>query len=96
MNIGRAIKLCRNQKGLNQKEVASAAGLSISYLSLLERGERGDPTLSVLEAIANSLDIPLSVLLFLAAEENELNGLDTEIVQKLSVAALQLMRRSAW
>lgn len=94
MNIGRAIKLCRNQRGLNQSELADAAGgLSTSYVSLLERGEREDPSLSTLESIANALEIPLSVLLFLAADDDELNGLDREIVEKLSTAAIQLMRK---
>jgi transcriptional regulator with XRE-family HTH domain len=95
MNIGRAIKLCRNQRGINQSELAEDSHLSTSYISLLERGEREDPSLSILESIASALEIPISVLLFLAADEDELNGLDKEIIEKLSTAAIQLMRKKA-
>ena len=94
MNIGRAIKICRNQKGLKQSELAKAAGLSISYLSLLERGEREDPALSIVESIAKALNVPLTVLMFLSADEDELGGLDKEVIEKLSTVAIQLMRRS--
>ena len=50
MNIGRAIKLCRNQKGFTKTKLAENSGLSVSYLTLLEQGKR-DPNLSTLEKI---------------------------------------------
>ena len=66
MNIGKAIKICRHQKGMTQAELAKKSDLSVSYLSLLEQNKR-DASISVLEKIANSLNIPLSILLFLAS-----------------------------
>jgi transcriptional regulator with XRE-family HTH domain len=41
--------------------VAESAGLSLPYVSNLERG-RGNPTLEALQAIARALDMPLSEL----------------------------------
>lgn len=95
MNIGHAIKLCRQQRKLTQIELAARAGVSISYLSLIERGERADPGLGSLEKIAAGLDVPMTILLFLAADESELSGFSSELKEKLSVAALNLMRQPA-
>jgi hypothetical protein len=39
MDIGRAIRFCRQQKGLTQPQLAERAALSASYLSVLETGE---------------------------------------------------------
>lgn len=94
MNIGYAIKLCRQQRKLTQSELADRAGVSISYLSLLERGERSDPGLSSLKKIAKGLDIPMTLLLFLAADDTELADFSPDLKEKLSAAALDLMRIS--
>lgn len=90
MNIGRAVKLCRTQRGLTQGELARKASISLSYLSLIERNRR-DPTLSTVQALAAALEVPSSILLFLAAEKEELAHLDDELRSKLSAAALALM-----
>lgn len=90
MNLGKAIKLCRTQRGLNQSELANIAGISVSYLSLLERGKR-DPTISTTEGIANALKVPLSILVFLAANNTEKSELGSELCEKLSYVALSLI-----
>lgn len=94
MNVGKAIKLCRTQKNMTQAELAGAAGISVSYLSLIEQGKR-DPNLSTVEGIANALKVPLSVLIFLAAEGNELQSISPEMAEKLSFTALKLIGASA-
>jgi transcriptional regulator with XRE-family HTH domain len=93
MNIGKAIKLCRTQKNLNQSQLAKLAGISESYLSQIENNKR-DPNLSTVENIAGALNIPFSILIFLAAEKNELEGINSSIVEKLSYLALKLMENS--
>lgn len=87
MNIGKAIKLCRTQKGLTRTELAKNSDISISYLSLLEQGKR-DPSLSTVEKLSNALHVPLSILIFLASDKNELSK---ELNDKLSSLALLLM-----
>ena len=94
MNVGNAIKLCRTQKNMNQAELAKLADISVSYLSLLERGKR-DPNLSTVESIAAALNIPFSILMFLAAEKDELSGVNRELAEKLSYTALKLIAESA-
>lgn len=95
MNIGYAIRLCRQQRGITQTKLANKAGVSVSYLSLLERGERSDPSLTALEGISEALELPLSLIFFLASEPDELEGLDPEVIEKLSAVTLKLMRHSA-
>lgn len=51
MNVGKNIKKIREQKGLLQKEVASAAGLHASNYSKIEKGER-EPSIEALDKIA--------------------------------------------
>ena len=94
MNLGNAIKLCRTQKNMNQAELAKLADISVSYLSLLERGKR-DPNFSTVENIAAALNIPFSILMFLAAEKDELSGVNPELAEKLSFTALKLISASS-
>jgi transcriptional regulator with XRE-family HTH domain len=94
MNIGKAIKLCRVQKGMRQSELAESAEISVAYLSLIENDKR-DPNFSVLQAISRSLDVPLSILVFLATDNSELKEMSPELFEKLSVTALDLVKASA-
>ena len=90
MNIGRAIKLCRTQRGLSQAELAAKSSISVSYISLLEKSKR-DPNLSTLGKIARGLAVPLSILSFLAADADEIDSLGVELVDKLSSMSLKLI-----
>lgn len=94
MNIGKAIKLCRTQKNMKQSELAELAQISVSYLSLLEQGKR-DPSFSMIQNIALALNVPVSILVFLSAEQHELAGISAELAEKLSFTALQLIGASA-
>ena len=90
MNIGKAIQLCRTQKEFSRSELARKSGISESYLSLLERGKR-DPSLTKLKAICSSLGIPLSVLVFVAADSDDIANLDRDLAEKLSFALVNLI-----
>jgi transcriptional regulator with XRE-family HTH domain len=46
----------RLQQKLTQEDVAQAAGMSVSYISMLERGERSPP-LETLDALAKALRV---------------------------------------
>lgn len=93
MKLGPTIKRCRQVRGMTLASVAASAGVSVSYLSLLERGERTDPGLETVEAIAEALHLPLSLLFFLAADKSELAGMDTELTKKIELAIEGLMER---
>lgn len=90
MNIGGAIQLSRSKRKLSQAALAKRAGISVSYLSLLERALR-DPPLSTLQKIAEALNMPLEILFFLGAENGELSGLNKDLAGQLAIAALELL-----
>lgn len=93
MKLGKAIKLCREQKGYNRSELAEKANLSVSYVSLLENDKR-DPSLSKVEKIAGALGMPISVLLFLAKNKSEFESINPELAEKLSLLSLKLMEKT--
>jgi len=93
MQFGSAIKLCREQKGISRTELAEKAMLSTSYISLLENDKR-DPNLSKVKKIADALGIPMSVLLFLATDNSEIESINTELAEKLSLLTLKLIKNS--
>jgi transcriptional regulator with XRE-family HTH domain len=93
MKLGHAIKLCRQHKHLTQAELAVRCSLSESYLSLLETGKR-DPAYSTLEAISRGLKVPVSMLVFLAADAAELTALGDDVKEKMSAALLSLLQAS--
>jgi transcriptional regulator with XRE-family HTH domain len=69
--------------------------MSVSYLSLLEQNKRRDPTLSIVQKLAEALMVPTGILFFLAADKSELSGIDTELAEKLSHAALTMLNESS-
>lgn len=90
MNLGHAIQLARSKRKLSQAALAKRAGISVSYLSLLERGRR-DPPLSTIQRLAAALVMPVEVLFFLGAEEGELGQLNRELAGQLAITALELL-----
>ncbi len=60
--VGENIRDQRLNKKLSQEALASKAGISISYISMLERGQRAPP-LDTLESLAKALAVsPTSLL----------------------------------
>ncbi len=90
MNIGQAIQLARSKRQMTQAMLAKRAGISVSYLSMLERGRR-DPPLSTLKQVASALVMPLEILFFLGAEDGELGHLNRELAGQLAITALELL-----
>jgi transcriptional regulator with XRE-family HTH domain len=94
MNLGKAIQTCRVKVGLSQGELAKLAGISVSYLSMLENSKR-DPTISTVQKIANALGVPIEILFFLGADSGELAGIDRELAGQLALTALGLLNEKA-
>lgn len=59
--LARRIRSLRERLGITQEEFASRCGISVSFASLLERGERS-PSYETLLQIAEALEIPLAEL----------------------------------
>jgi len=70
MKLGNAIRDIRKQRGLSQIQIASEAGITQTYLSLIE-GDKKEPNLSTLKTISDSLGVPVPILFFLAMDEED-------------------------
>ncbi len=60
--VGPNLKQQRQRRRISQQELAHSAGLSVSYISMLERGERLPP-LDTLEKLAQVLKVSALELL---------------------------------
>lgn len=90
MNITNALKLCRTARGLTQKDLAKKAGMSPSYVSLIEKGKR-DVSIATLETLAEAMDIPIEILLFMGADQSKLSRLSPELANELSMSILEML-----
>jgi transcriptional regulator with XRE-family HTH domain len=57
---------------------------------MLENSQR-DPTLSTVEKIALALNVPIGILFFLAADKNEMAGIDKELAGQIAMTALDFL-----
>jgi transcriptional regulator with XRE-family HTH domain len=56
------VRRLREKKKLSQKALADKVGISVSYVSMLERGQRSPP-LETIEKMAKALGVPAASLL---------------------------------
>jgi transcriptional regulator with XRE-family HTH domain len=56
------VRKLREKKKLSQKALADKVGISVSYVSMLERGQRSPP-LETIEKMAKALGVPPANLL---------------------------------
>jgi len=82
VTIGKAIKIIReaNRKSLGM--LAREAGISIPYLSLVERDKR-NPSIEVINRIAEVLGIPGEVFLIIASGSKTKLKSESDIITKL-------------
>jgi transcriptional regulator with XRE-family HTH domain len=55
--FGEAVRKIRRERGITQKAMANALGVSPAYLSALESGKRGKPGFDFLQRVAGYLHI---------------------------------------
>lgn len=84
-SMGKRLQKARKNKGLTQDEAVAALqriGIttSKSYLSQLERGERNNPSLELLQGLAKIYDVRIS---YLVAPEETLEALSDDEVKYL-------------
>ncbi len=63
VEIGKRIKLARETKGISQKELGEAIGLSTPAIALFESGERPINNLETIGKIASKLQVSLKELI---------------------------------
>ncbi|MFI6343925.1 helix-turn-helix domain-containing protein [Streptomyces sp. NPDC050560] len=62
-DIGVRVREVRKRRGLTQRELATAAGVSLSTIRVLEQGAAGETRMETARALASALRIPTSALL---------------------------------
>ncbi len=55
--FGEAVRKLRAERGVSQKQMAEAIGVSAAYLSALEHGRRGKPSFDFLQRVAGYFHI---------------------------------------
>ena len=61
-SVGDRVRSVRKRRGLTQRELATAAGVSLSLVKKLEQGEYGDLRLETVHKLAVALRVPTSAL----------------------------------
>ncbi|KRO24669.1 hypothetical protein IV88_GL000799 [Pediococcus argentinicus] len=101
-NIGSRIKLIRTTLGMTQEELAELSGLSVNYLSRIERTNNQNITIQKLVSIADSLGVSIMDLIgndsdvnnrpeYLKVLIKQLNKLDNEDAEQLSHSFLKIV-----
>lgn len=67
--LGERIRARRQRKGWKLRDLSESTGLSVPYLSDLERDQSANPTLDTLNSIARSLECDVTDLLAAAGTE---------------------------
>jgi XRE family aerobic/anaerobic benzoate catabolism transcriptional regulator len=60
--IGRLVRLSRAKRGMTRRQLAHGSGASERYLAQIESGQ-GNPSIIMLQSIAQALDLPIGELL---------------------------------
>jgi transcriptional regulator with XRE-family HTH domain len=93
--LNRALKIVREVHRMKQGELADSLGISKSYLSELERGEK-KVSLDVLNKYASTFDVPASTFLsFMEALEGESETRRARAEKLLSVLSWTVENESA-
>lgn len=74
--FGRALRRLRDDRGVSREQLAYTAGVSASYITHLEKGDRQNPALAVVEALLRCLDRIRSVSMTDRRHVFDLAGLD--------------------
>ena len=67
IHLGKIIRRLRIEREISQHELAQSAGVTPSFLSLIEN-ERRRPSLRILQKLASALEVPEDVLIWDAIE----------------------------
>jgi XRE family transcriptional regulator, aerobic/anaerobic benzoate catabolism transcriptional regulator len=88
VEVGQRIRAARAKAGVTRKQLAVASGASERYLAHLEAGS-GNPSVDMLAAIADALDMAIADLLPLGGERGEVEARAAAIMRRLPKGKLQ-------
>jgi transcriptional regulator with XRE-family HTH domain len=94
--LGRNIKILRARRGLSQADLAEKAGMSITFLSTIERGIRFLQP-DMMAKIANALGVEVNELFIRNLESGKdnklLNHLSEDISKNVNLAMEEVFKR---
>ncbi len=90
MKPGRAIRILRTARDMSQKTLADRAQLDQSHISLVERDLR-EPSLKVLETIAEVLEVPVYLLVLLGSDQRDLKGISEAQAKAMGQELLRVL-----
>tara|TARA_R110002020_G_scaffold26275_1_gene84922 strand:+ start:487 stop:774 length:288 start_codon:yes stop_codon:yes gene_type:complete len=82
MDLGLAVKTLRKNKGLTQGNFCETVGITQSYLSQVENGNK-EPSMDVVKKIADALDTPIPVLFWFTLTEDDVDESKVEVFKLL-------------
>jgi XRE family transcriptional regulator, aerobic/anaerobic benzoate catabolism transcriptional regulator len=88
--IGHEVRRNRAKRGMTRRQLAQASETSERYLAQIESGA-GNPSVSVLRAIAHALDLPASALLPEASTRTVALGAVLDLLAQLPEAELPML-----
>ena len=91
--LGRRIRTLRKSKNLTQEQLGGRAGINYKHLGAIERGDE-NPSLSVLDKIADGLGVEILELFRFQHEETDpvkLRKMIADLVKDEKVDRLQLI-----
>lgn len=88
--FGQALSLLRRYQGLNQSALAKKLGVSRSYISELESGNR-TPSLDLLSRYAEVFNIPVSSLVFFAEALQDQENLSSRLEKAKGAIAKKII-----
>ena len=91
MDLARAIRMARAARGLSQRELAKQVGVRPNYVSMLERGQRSNPSATVVAKFARALNLPVPLLTLLGADAAELRLISEKDANRLARALLDAL-----
>ncbi len=92
MDISGILKVLRLASRMKQSELASRAGISQNYLSMIENGRR-QPSREVLERLSDALNVPLPFLvMYRSGTPENLGARERELVVRLRELCLDFLK----
>jgi transcriptional regulator with XRE-family HTH domain len=84
MDIAEQIKKIRKDKSLSQQEIADRLSMNRVQYNRIETG-KSDPTMNILQRIANALEIDVVQFFELKNNSPEIHSIDEPLLQKLKL-----------
>jgi XRE family aerobic/anaerobic benzoate catabolism transcriptional regulator len=85
--VGRQVRLGRAKRGMTRRQLAQDSGTSERYLAQIESGA-GNPSVIVLRAIAQALDVPITELFPGSGPRNDALGPILDLLSRVPTAEL--------